>query len=106
MIKLSIDVYNDSLYETLTAHNWPARSLAQLHVATVSRDMDVPFVSYSPSASDLHYRDPLVYREMLEVVGDMQKQSLREELKSAIAFAIQLDGSADRRMVDNKFTSV
>ena len=106
LIKLSIDVYNDSLYETLTAHNWPARSLAQLHAATVTRDMDAPFVSYSPSASDLHYRDPLVYQEMLEVVGDMQKQSLREELKSAIAFAIKLDGSADRRMVDNKFTSV
>ena len=39
LIRLCIDVYNDSLYETLAAHNWPARSLAQLHAATVSRDM-------------------------------------------------------------------
>ena len=106
LIRLCIDVYNDSLYETLAAHNWPARSLAQLHAATVSRDMDAPFVSYNPPGSDLHYRDPSVYREMLEVIGNLQKQTLNEELKSSIAFAIQLDGSADRRMVDNKFTSV
>ena len=104
--RLCIDVYNDRLYETLVGHNWPARSLAQLQAATVSRDMDAHFVSYNPPGSDLHHRDPSIYWEMLEIIGNLQKQTLNEELKSSIAFAIQLDGCADRHMVDNKFTSV
>ena len=106
MIRHCIDVYNDSLYETMAAHNWPARSLAQLHAATISRDVDAPFISFNPPDSDLHYRDPSIYREMLEIIGNLQKQTLNEELKSSIAFAVQLDGTADRRMADNKFTSV
>ena len=74
--------------------------------ATVSRDMDAPFVSFNSPGCDLHYRYPSIYREMLEKIVNLQKQTLNEELKSSIAYAIQLDGSADRRMVNNKFTSV
>ena len=89
----------------MAVHNWPARSLAQLRAATVSRDMDAPCVSLNPPGSDLHYRHPIIYREMLQIIGNLPNQTLNEELKSSNAFAIQLDGSADRRMVDNKFTS-
>lgn len=88
LIKLCVDVYNDSLYETLTAHNWPARSLAVLHAAHVSRDMDATFVPYEPSGADLHYRDPVIYREMLDVITNTECEALHEQIKSSLVFAI------------------
>lgn len=42
LVKLAVDVYNDSLHDTLPAYNWASRSLAQFRgdeiVATITND--------------------------------------------------------------------
>ncbi len=48
LIRLDVDVYNDSLIGTLSAHSWPSRSLSQMHsdrllADMASTDMSTPF---------------------------------------------------------------
>jgi hypothetical protein len=43
---------------------------------------------------------------MLDVIANTECEALYEQIKSSLVFAIQLDGNADRRMLDNKFTSI
>jgi hypothetical protein len=105
LTELAVDVYNDSLYKTLTAHNWPARSLAAMHAQQICLDFSEPFAPFSPSASEFHYRDPVYYAEMLDVVGHLEKEKMLTTVKKAVAVSIQVDGSADRQMRDNKFVT-
>jgi hypothetical protein len=107
LIVLCVDVYNDSLLETPTARSWPARSLASLRAHSIqqqlSADWDVELDNYNPPASVFHYRDPVVYSEMLHVIAEIDMKKVAECLKQALCVAIQIDGSADRQNTDNKF---
>lgn len=111
LIKLAIDVYNDSLMETLPAWNWPSRSLAHMkadHVLASVADngWDVNLEPFMPPNSALHYRDPVTYRDMLDVVASLELEKLTAKLNNSICSAIQIDGSVDRQQVDNKFVCV
>ena len=63
---------------------------------------DTSFFEYEPLAIDLHYRDPLVYKEMLDIIGDLEIAKLKNKLKNAIRFSCQIDGSVDSMQNDNK----
>lgn len=65
--------------------------------------LDSTFVCFEPSASALHYKNPLIYREMLDTVAEIIMESVTKELKHAEYFSIQLDGSVDKYSIDNKF---
>nr|XP_022910282.1 uncharacterized protein LOC111421371 [Onthophagus taurus] len=101
LIGLCIDVYNDSLLETPTARTWPARSLAAMRAKSIqcqlndSNDWEIQLDEFQPRGSALHYRDDVVYAEMLHVIGDTEKKKLRDEFKSA--------GSVDRGNQDMKY---
>lgn len=107
LIALCFDVYNDSLLETPTARTWPARSLAALRAQSVqaqlAKDWEANIDSFQPPSMALHYRDPVVYAEMLEIVGSLEMKKAGEQLSKAICIALQVDGSTDRQNKDNKF---
>ncbi|KAF0702117.1 Uncharacterized protein FWK35_00032969, partial [Aphis craccivora] len=91
LIELAIDVYNDSRQLTLSAHSWPSRSLSKIHansqiVSYKDEGLTSQFFYFSPTAALLQYRNPVIYREMLDIVG--------------------IHGSVDKYGVDNKFITV
>lgn len=110
LIRLAFDVYSDSLIETASAFSWPARSLTQLSAdrfIAIQRDegIEAQIPSFRPQASQLHYRDPVHYGEMLECVAKIERMKLKERMDKSLVFSAQIDGSVSRTMRDNKFVS-
>lgn len=112
LIHLAIDVYNDSVLETLSARSWPARSLAQLQSDRLCKyfgehGWEAPFQTFgsndSISSSLYHYRDPNTYREMLGIIAKLQFKQIGKELENCVSFSIQIDGSVDKQQIDSKF---
>ena len=108
LIKLAIDVYNDSKLLTPSAWSWPARALATAHadqlISSLNENgLQSPFVPLEPSSTDLHYRNPNTYKEMLTTIAELEKVKLKEEVNTAIRFSTQIDGSVDTMQRDNKF---
>ena len=72
---MAIEAYNGSKSLTLSAWSWPSRSLANLHAqqqfkSLVDSDNMQSVTPFKPSAEELHYRDPMHYAEMLEIIGE------------------------------------
>jgi hypothetical protein len=108
LIELAVSVHNDSKQMTLSARSWPSRSLAQMHAANqissyCEHGLDSSFVAFHPPAAALHYRDPTVYREMLDIVAEVVMENVTQQIAAADCFSLQVDGSVDRYSVDNKF---
>ena len=61
------------------------------------------FSPYQPSAAELHYRDPMHYAEMLNILGKSERGDLAREIKESICFSVQMDGSVDMKQQDKKF---
>ena len=83
LLRMGVDVYNDCLIETVSARSWPMRSLACLasnHLLAAVRQngADVEFVPFTPASSDLHYRDPNYYKQMLDVIYELEKVRLSQ----------------------------
>ena len=55
--------------------------------------------------SVLHYRDPVIYAEMLKIEGELQSKVSSNLVYAAVVWVIQVDGSLSRTMRDNKFVS-
>lgn len=108
LIELAVDVHNDSKQMTLSANSWPSRSLPKMHSSnqiSVYREygLDASFCDFQPPASAFHYRDPNVYREMLDTVAEVVMEATVQEIIDADCFSLQVDGSVDKYSVDNKF---
>lgn len=65
--------------------------------------MDSKFACFKPSSSAVHYKSPVIYREMLDMVAEITIESVTNELKNAECFTLQVDGSVDKYSIDNKF---
>ena len=101
-----VDVYNDCLIENVSARSWPMRSLECLasdHLLSALREhsTDVEFVQFTPASSDLHYRDPDDYRQMLDVIYELEKVRQSEMFNRCTVFSVQIDGSSDKQMLDH-----
>ena len=46
---------------------------------------------------------PDAYREMLDVIGSLERSAVKEKLEMCDTFSIQVDGSVDKWQTDNKF---
>ena len=107
LTRMAVDVYNDSKNLTLAAWSWPSRSLAGLHaeqqLKMYGQEEEGNFSPYQPSAAELHYRDPMHYAEMLNILGKSERGDLAREIKESICFSVQMDGSVDMRQQDKKF---
>ena len=108
LTRLAVDVYNDSLMSTFPARNRPARSLAQMkadHVLAAVSDngWEVDLQPFSPPNSALHYRDPVAYRDTVDLVASLEVEKLTSKITNSVCCAIQIDGSVNRQQVDNKF---
>ena len=65
-----------------------------------------PFLPFAPTSAELHYKDQLVYKEMLSILAQLETEKLQAELKDAIKFSSQIDGSVDFMQHDNKFVFI
>ena len=95
LIRLSIDVYNDSLLLTPTAFSWPGRSLASLHSDQLissfrENGFDQQFEEFKPPGSVLLYRDPVIYAEMLKIEGELQSKVTSNLVNAAVVWAVQV----------------
>jgi hypothetical protein len=80
LIALHMGVYSDSLIETLIALLWQY-SLVMLQVQSIqaqlnNNDSDTDLNSFHPHGSALHYRDPVVCNEMLQIVSELVMQKV------------------------------
>lgn len=85
LIELALDVYNDSRTMTLSAHSWPSRSLTKIHADTQissykDNGLESEFSPLNPSPALLQYRNPVMYREMLDVVGEVIMENVVTQL--------------------------
>lgn len=86
LIKLTVDVYNDSMIKTLSPWSWPSRSLAHQHAENLvahftDHGLDYNFMPFSPGEGSLQYKNPIMYSEMLEIVASLETEKLVEKLK-------------------------
>ena len=107
LLRLAVDTYNDCRAETLSARSWPSRSLSHEHSNNLvnifeSKGWDADFVAFETS-SFYHYRDPVTYAEMRNIVTKLQMEKAATELKKCLCYSVQIDGSADRQQIDSKF---
>ena len=110
LVHMAYDVYNDCLIETVSANSWPSRSLTNLasgRLVSLMKDEGCDFIlpPYTPSAADLHYRDPVYYRQMLASINEIEMKNLSKKFDDCLVFSIQIDGSVSKKMEDNKFVS-
>lgn len=107
LTRMAVDVYNDSKNLTLAAWSWPSRSLAGLHaeqqLKMYGKEEEGNFSLCQPTSAELHYRDPMHYAEMLNILGKSEKGDLAKEIKESICFSVQMDGSVDMKQQDKKF---
>ena len=110
LVRLAVDVYSDSKLEMVSARSWPCRSLAVLHSDRLLSRMadegwECAFLPTMPTAAETHYRYPVIYRDMLQSVADVETEKLATKLKAGVCFSLQIDGSVDRQQVDTKFVT-
>ena len=93
LTRLAIDVYNDNRSLTLTAWSWPSRYLSALHSQRITNsilncndDSTPAFEPFEPSSSAVHYVSPDAYREMLDVIGSLERSAVKEKLQMCDAF--------------------
>lgn len=48
--------------------------------------LDSKFACFKPSSSAVHYKNPVIYREMLDTVAEITMESVTNELKTAECF--------------------
>ena len=111
LIRLAIAIYNDSQLLTPSAWSWPSRSLVSLCVEKQitlfnENGSDTSFSKYEPLPIDLHYRDPMVYAEMLNIIVELEIAKLKDKLNNVIRFSCQIDGSVDSMQNDNKIVFI
>ena len=110
LVCLAVDVYNDSLVETLSARSWPSRSLSSVYAKNMlekfeERGWETTDVSFNPSSSMCHYRSPIIYAEMLQVIADIQRRNVFDVLHGSLCDSVQIDGSMDKQQQDCKFVT-
>ena len=93
LLRMAVDVYNDCLIGTVSARSWPMRSLACLasdHLLAAMRQngADVEFVPFTSASSDLHYRDPNYYKQMLDVIYELEKVRLSQMFNRCTVFSV------------------
>jgi len=103
LASLAFHVYNDSLYETLSAYSWPAWSLTTMAASKVIAVLhderpDVKLNTFQPAVQDLHYRDPVYYCQMLDCVHSVELKRTTELLGKCVVFSIQIDGSVNKQV--------
>ena len=108
LVRIAVDAYNDSQVETISARSWPSRSLSVEHSNHVLRQFEsegwgTDFVPFDPPASTYHYRDPVIYAELRNIIGRLEMKKVAQLLKDCLCYSVQIDGSTDKQQVDSKF---
>ena len=110
LIRLAMDVYNNTLCETVSGYSWPSRSLTSDFgnklVRQFAEEWDSEFQSFEPSGYLLQYRSPEAYYEMLTCIAEDLKSKIYSELEDCDVFGIRIDGSSDRQQWGIKFLTV
>jgi hypothetical protein len=68
--------------------------------------LDAVLQPFTSPASVFHYRDPVTYRDILDVIASFELQKLKSKVFSSLCYCIQIDGSLDTQQTDNKFVCI
>ena len=69
----------------------------------VKIDVFEPFI---PTANQVQYLSPVQHREFLSCIAEVGRKQTAEELSSALAASLRVDGSVDRQQIDNKHVCI
>ena len=74
LVRMAVDAYNDCQVETLS---WPSRSLESEHSNNLvrifrSEGWDTEFVPFNTLGSLYHYRDPVTFAEMRDIIAQLE----------------------------------
>ena len=74
LIRLAVDIHNDSVTKTLSTCSWHTRYLAQKHsdnqvAQCIDHGLRVNFAPFLTTPADLHYLSPDVYSEMVKNIS-------------------------------------
>ena len=88
-----------------SARSWPSRSLSSVRANNTlekfeDKGWDTADTSFNPSSPMCHYRSPIVYAEMLEVIADIQRRDVFNVLHDSPCYSAQIDGSIDKQQQD------
>ena len=64
---------------------------------------DTTDITFNLSSSMCHYRSPIIYAEMLEVIADIQRRNVF--VSDSLCYSVQIDGSMDKQQQDSKFVT-
>ena len=109
LIRMAVDVYNDSIVKTLSAWSWPSRSLAQQHAENqvkqyADHGLDCSFEPFAPNEGSLLYKNPTMYAEiaeMLDIVSSLEVEKVALMLNEADCISLQVDKSVDKFNVES-----
>jgi hypothetical protein len=94
-----IEVYADAK-KGISAWSWPARHVAH-HIADNFKPNE-PFTHFVPATGSLTYVNPVMQQELLRNIVKPELTTLRQRIVQSLAVSLRVDGSVDRRQVDNK----
>ncbi|KAK5647428.1 hypothetical protein RI129_002320 [Pyrocoelia pectoralis] len=83
------------MIEIVSPRSCPSRSLANTRANSIFSTTAVRII--------IHYRDPVVYSEMLHILEDRERRKLGDIISRSLCYSIQIDGSTNRENKDNKF---
>ena len=98
---LMIEVFNNCKRGTISAWPWPS-----IHISNIMSsefDMGSPHVTYNPSPGIFSYVTPMQHADLLSYIVSGHKPELFNQIKSALAVSLAIDGSVDRFQLDNKY---
>lgn len=109
LIRMAMDIYNDTMSETVSGYSWPSRNLtnersSQL-VNLFSNDWNTTVHPFVPTGMDMHYTNTDSYYEMLACIAEVLKSDALKQVQESDGFGVQIDGSSDRQQLGVKFVT-
>ena len=113
LFQMVYTVRNDCKYLTLPEYNSSSRILSlrqadQQFNHFFNATETTEFLPFKPTGEDLHYLNGSTYSKILKIMGGIERTDMRELLESddCIVFAGLIDGSRNKRNVDNKYCMI
>ena len=72
-------------------------SIAIIYCACLKTKDGMQSFPFNHPGSLYHYRDPVTYAEMRDIIGQHEMEKTAQLLKDCLCYSVQVDGSSDRQ---------